>query len=854
MRRTVQILGLAMATMILVGCLPSDGKIPNQRTDRLEDSEFSLAVKQANGFLPVEENGNLILSVNGKTAEISVRDLSSGSIWYSNPRNLLEAGASLDPGLGRALSQIEITYADAGNHVNEMNSYDDSVSLDQYVFEKIEGGIRVLYDIGKQEKIFLVPRVISEERFRTVILSKLDESEQESILRYYQFFSKGAIANKELESELIRKYPLLETENIYVLIDNLAEFVMERLQKITEKAGYRLEDLQEDDRMNGVGQAEQAVSFRIPVNYCIRNDRLETWITTKEIRYPEGIKLREIRLLSHFGAASPDDEGYLFIPDGSGALIHFNNGRARMGPCRIPLYGQDPALQIRERLTPWLKAHLPVYGMKKGDAAFLAILESGDALATINASISEISSSYNTIYPSFSMDQSLVMKVPYRDESDMDIYQRSRFDGELRVLFSFLGGKQATYIGMATAYREYLLDTGELAVHDPEDMSLYIDFLGAIRKEDEILGFPYTRTTSLTTFEQARSIAEQLQAGGVPDLTARYIGWANGGIEHSLMDSIGIQRQLGSKEDLADLMACFRDFGYTLFMDIDIQRVHFRSLFSRYSPLFDSPRDILGKPVREQILDTATGETVEHVSLLSPSRFPGVAESAVGSLKREGINRISLSTLGELLYSDFNSGRYIDRQQSIRLARQGIEAFRAAGMEFVIEGAHAYALKGAAAVIGLPATSNGFYLADEDVPFYQILLHGILPYASQPLNLAGDLERETLRLIETGTAPRFTWMAHMNEELKELKVDRYAVSYREWIDSAIRIHRDVANALLSVQGSRIIGHERVSETLARTEYSNGVCIYVNYDSKSVEADGHAIESMGYLVVTQPAGD
>lgn len=46
--------------------------------------------------------------------------------------------------------------------------------------------------------------------------------------------------------------------------------------------------------------------------------------------------------MEYFGSADSTEEGYIVVPDGSGALINFNNGKVQLSSeMSIPLYGED---------------------------------------------------------------------------------------------------------------------------------------------------------------------------------------------------------------------------------------------------------------------------------------------------------------------------------------------------------------------------------------------------------------------------------------------------------------------------------------------------------------------------------
>ena len=55
-------------------------------------------------------------------------------------------------------------------------------------------------------------------------------------------------------------------------------------------------------------------------------------------------------------------------------------------------------------------------------------------------------------------------------------------------------------------------------------------------------------------------------------------------------------------------------------------------------------------------------------------------------------------------------------------------------------------------------------------------------------------------------------------------------------------------ALKHVSGAAMLSHEKLSDTLSRSRYSNGVSIYVNTGSAQASADGHTVGALDYLVV------
>ena len=117
--------------------------------------------------------------------------------------------------------------------------------------------------------------------------------------------------------------------------------------------------------------------------------------------------IRDISILPYFGAAGPEDQGYMFIPDGSGALIGFNNQKASYGAYSQDVYGRDPVLVLEKSLKTVKNVLMPVFGASFGNHGFLAIAENGCASASVNAMGAGSLTSYNNVYMTFRYRQSM---------------------------------------------------------------------------------------------------------------------------------------------------------------------------------------------------------------------------------------------------------------------------------------------------------------------------------------------------------------------------------------------------------------------------------------------------------------
>ncbi len=115
-------------------------------------------------------------------------------------------------------------------------------------------------------------------------------------------------------------------------------------------------------------------------------------------------RLVEFHLCAFFGAQGVDEEGAIFVPDGSGALIHFNNGKTKYSAYQQSVYGTDLSTLTRDEDREEETARLPVFGLiKESGDAVLGIIEEGASVATISADVSGRVNNYNYVFPTFTV-------------------------------------------------------------------------------------------------------------------------------------------------------------------------------------------------------------------------------------------------------------------------------------------------------------------------------------------------------------------------------------------------------------------------------------------------------------------
>lgn len=602
--------------------------------------------------------------------------------------------------------------------------------------------------------------------------------------------------------------------------------------------------------------------IRIPVKYTLTETSLQASLLTKEVEEYGTNELITIDLLPYFGAGSSEDEGYLFVPDGSGALINFNNGKTSASEFNSILYGYDYGTSDRSMeaaqaqkasMSQSVNLHLPVFGMKCNQDGFLAIITESAGRASVKAQSGGTFTSYNTVYSSYQYRiQGSVRLLQKEFESKITTVNERNPDSNetYQVNYEFLETGKNGYADMAALYREYLIENGGLEKHVQQgDIPFYLDLYGFIRKTKAYFGIPMDTKIATTTFEDAISMIEKLNAGGVTNTVVKYNYWMKDGYYDKIQTNAKIEGKVGNQKSLDKLNNLLKNNGGSLFLSVDMTNVY--KTGNGFSTLGDALNNVSNttQPQYTFALDSASTDTRYQPGYLTrPTSLSGFYDKFLKNYAKRNISGLAVDALGNKVYSDLSS-KGMSRSEIPDLYGGILDKALETVDDLMVTGAGDYAATRATHIMNSPIYSSGYDLEDATVPFYQIVFHGYVNYSIGATNLASNPEIMYLKCLETGAAPMYSWVGRNSSELIGSRSDfLYSADYQRWIDSAISEYNTINSVLKDVADQPITGHEELADNVYQTTYGGTTKVIVNYNSESVVIDGQTIEATGFAVV------
>ena len=586
--------------------------------------------------------------------------------------------------------------------------------------------------------------------------------------------------------------------------------------------------------------------FTVPVEYTLENDHIRAKLKISDIKEPDNENIiTEMNIMNGFGAADMSENGYFIIPDGCGALVRFNNRKTMESDAYSqPVYGSDITAVPTHKGAVTEQLYFPVYGIVKEDNAMLVIAEKGDANANLSVSVSEQSNSgYNicgfnfilrgtdTFYMSGSNDKFTVFETGDIKTEDIEL------------LYYPISAENADYTDVAARYRQYLTEEMGLAKKTASEQApMYVSLYGGVEKKKPVLGIPVTMKMPVTSFSQGREILNDLTESGVENIVVSYKNWTDDGIENKVDTSASPSSSLGGKDEFSAFSSFVEDNGFELYPVSDN-----RDFYSGngYNSINNTCVRISGAYSRivsyDRAYDIPDGFK-DNMSLLSPSYYSEVFGDIGENYSEAGLSGVSISNLTSSLYGDYGK-REISRADAKQLAVEGYELLTDKLENGILaDTANAYAIPYANHIMNVPLNSSRFDIFNEDIPFYQMVLHGLVPYSSTALNGTADHNKLLLMAAATGSYLNYDMLYEDTSELKDTEFDVYFyANYNNHLLSAAAEYRLLQPLYEEIAEDYITGFKNDDNGNITVTYSGGTVVKADFSENTIAFSGQTID-------------
>lgn len=540
-------------------------------------------------------------------------------------------------------------------------------------------------------------------------------------------------------------------------------------------------------------------------------------------------------------------EGYMFIPDGSGALIHLkdNDGKYKQ-PYSEMVYGGNVGiddsyvLSLFNRMDPFNdpeKILAPIFGMVQTDSeiGYLGIIEEGEYSAKIEAYPSGAILPYNWITSKFIYRQ-VYNQPTSQDSGTMVVRQKNRNDFDIKVHYQFVSGENANYMGLASNYREYLLENN-LVTDKDTPFKARIDFLGTEVEQGLIM----KQDVPMTTFDQANTILQDLQKNGVGNILSIYKGWQEGGLYGGLpVRSFNPESALDDEMSIQELLENAKKNSIDLYVYQDALRINMEELTN-------TKYELMKKFNKRAYEDEVHGNVYESFNYLHPKSTIELLNKMEKEYTSESIENVMLSGISNTLFSYSDGSKEFDRITTKNDYETIISQYNDI-FNLLLEQPFAYLWNKTNAIVDLPTKSSNYVFTDEDIPFIALTLKGLVPMYAEYTNFQANQEEFFLQLVEQGVNPSF-YITHENPaELKNTNSSNIYSSQYERYEEMIPSYYEELQSVHEVIGeAMIVNHERNGK-VTKVSYDNGAIVYINYHSEPQQIDDIQLDGMSYKVV------
>ena len=574
-----------------------------------------------------------------------------------------------------------------------------------------------------------------------------------------------------------------------------------------------------------------SIETNFDVTISLQDSGIEVFIPTESI-VEEGdvYRLIGIQVFPYFGAAREDKiPGYIVIPDGVGALVRTNKYYNTYFQARY--FGSDYGYS--QQTLPQMT--LPISGIVHrpgGNAYYINIIE-GAENSQLFASFWGSSSRYHRSSIRYQVRQ-LYKNVINRAGQGPDTIDDDVTQTNYRARYTILDGENASYVGIAKDYRDYLIDEGVLT--EREQASTDIPIQLAYIMSDREPSFIGTTRVNMTSAKDVQNAYYMFKENGLTNQVVTLLGWSRDGF----VNRTPYRTRVYDQKDLKDTINHIMNDGNRVYLENDY--INSSEDASRVSYTRDVARSLskLKMVLRYRNLN---GQVTEAY-LLYPERSLVYAKQDQSFYQEMNVSGPAMMSLGSILFSYYDNDNF-ERIHSIETYQEIASLYDS----LILAQPNSYMLSETDGYLNMFITNAQYDYYTDLVPLLPIVLKGSISYYTPFMNFNALAEDRLLTMVDFGINPAYVLTEKDTYEMRYTPAaDLFTTTLSNYQDEVIENYHFVNDALKYVIGEQIESREVLETGLVLVTYTNGVKIYINYQYATRFTTDGVISARSYKVV------
>ncbi|OQB66257.1 MAG: hypothetical protein BWX94_00126 [Tenericutes bacterium ADurb.Bin140] len=822
-------------------------------------------------FEKMFENADYAFYFNKRNTMFKLVEKATGVEWYSNPQvpddfNDTPVNSEIQK------STINLYYIGSKGSTKLYNSYTYSVSdigedkdeIQPNFFIKIDGqnnSVQVLYIMEKRGIDYTYfPYRISKERLEEV-LARNEQLIEEGLLPEEKRLTAWEISLIKTEYFELKKETMDDgtVREVYYRKGSVSpsdiklQIRKDLYEYLYVRCGYTQEESERDNAEFNVEIDIAKPKFEIAIEYQLTEYGLKTTLLANSIVETPEYPIANIDILPYFTIAHHSNEGYMIIPDGSGAIMNYNNGKTTYNQYSQRIYGKDLAKKQQIKPSATEQILLPMFAtvnLTKQSGLLVDVIQGAPQLL-LTADISKRTEAYNKIYYSAFLRESQRVTIGtgwYATEHFK--WTKEKVQTDIVLDYYVLKASELTYSQIAKKYRGILMNRYQLTENDTTDKTvLNIDLLGVYDYRNDFLGIGYTDKKTLTTFKQAMEIVDTLTEFQ-EDINIIFRGWRKEGLIDESFQNMSYSKLLGRKKVLDELIEKLEGLNIDLYPFVNFGEVN--QYQERFGRNYYTARDVASDIVQKYPFDPSTylfDKTKKPIYPVSPRFYERFMQNIVEDYDF-GFDNMAFGNLGSAMVGDYKKRNEFTKYSAMLASINSLEMANNRFAKMALYSPYDFALPYTSIALDVPYTSSTYEIFDYSIPFYQMVISGLFDYSGMVVNANDEkgLNFHVMHILETGSNVHFVFSYEDSAKLIQTDYNYYYYTqFSKWLEDVKEL-TGIINEI-GIHGKELMSHELVGINTYRVIYENTherVTIYLNYSDAVVVADGIAINPLSYV--------